>query len=227
MKIATWNIERLKHKFQLESIKRECDRVRADILVLTETDSQVKPDYKYYFQTSPLTDYESVYYKSTERRISIFTNYECINRYPTYDEQTALCVELETTNGRLLVYGTIIGILGNKHPSFMEDVTKQLDDIEQFAAANHNLCVCGDFNCTFADNYYFTKASRNAIIESFSKNKLALLTKHCGECIDHIAISEKLAVGATIQIDEWNEDKTLSDHKGIWVALNKTRFESC
>lgn len=50
MKIATWNVERLKHKKTLSEIIAACEQVRADILVLTETDELVKPDYRYCFQ---------------------------------------------------------------------------------------------------------------------------------------------------------------------------------
>lgn len=41
MKIATWNIERLKHRRELANIMRSCEEAQADILVLTEADVQV------------------------------------------------------------------------------------------------------------------------------------------------------------------------------------------
>lgn len=53
----------------------------------------------------------------------------------------------------------------------------------------------------------------------FSESKIVLLTKDRPECVDHIAISESFVRGATVQIDEWNYDKALSDHKGIVVSL--------
>lgn len=37
MKIATWNVERLRHKRNLDDIIKACNRVEADVLVLTET----------------------------------------------------------------------------------------------------------------------------------------------------------------------------------------------
>ncbi len=40
MKIATWNVERLKHCASLDKLLQACERVRADILVLTETDTK-------------------------------------------------------------------------------------------------------------------------------------------------------------------------------------------
>ncbi|MDR0820905.1 MAG: endonuclease/exonuclease/phosphatase family protein [Oscillospiraceae bacterium] len=201
MKIATWNIERLKHKASLDLITLACEQANADILVLTETDERVKPQYKYCLQTPKLIGLEQTYYQPTENRVSIFTNYECVKRHPTYDEYTALCIELKTERGNLLVYGTIIGIYGNRHRSFEEDLAKQLADIERLSFGNQNLCVVGDFNCSFADNYYYTKSGRTAMTAAFAKNQLALLTRNTSECIDHIAISEKFLTGDTIQIE--------------------------
>lgn len=43
MKIATWNVERLRHKKQLDQIQGLCDGIHADILVLTETDKRLHP----------------------------------------------------------------------------------------------------------------------------------------------------------------------------------------
>ena len=39
MRIATWNVERLKYKTALAEMKRSIGNVDADILVLTETDA--------------------------------------------------------------------------------------------------------------------------------------------------------------------------------------------
>ncbi|NBI11560.1 hypothetical protein D1641_16395 [Colidextribacter sp. OB.20] len=47
LRIATWNIEQLKHKKSLEQILLACEQIRSDILVLTETDHRVCPDYWY------------------------------------------------------------------------------------------------------------------------------------------------------------------------------------
>lgn len=219
MKLSTWNIERLKHKSSLTKILQCCQQTKSNILVLTETDTQVCPKYKYYFQTPNLTEIAPTLYKSTENRVTIYTDYKCVCQHKTYDKYTAICVELETELGSLLVYGTIIGVQGNRRSSFMEDLKNQLADIEHLSHNGKKLCICGDFNCSFADNYYFTKDSRNLITECFSKNNITLLTKDRPECIDHIAISEKLVVDKQIEIEEWNYDKTLSDHKGIAVKI--------
>ena len=39
------------------------------------------------------------------------------------------------------------------------------------------------------------------------------------ECIDHIALSESVVGNAELKIEEWNRERTLSDHRGIAVSF--------
>lgn len=218
MKIATWNVERLKHKSDLSEMKRICEDIRADILVLTETDARLHPDYQCACHTPLLYEQQPDYYKPTENRVSIYTNYRCIATYTTYDPRTALCVELATNNGPLLVYGTIMGIFGNRHPNFKKDLVEQVKDIKRLAGLGKSLCVIGDYNLSFADNWYYTAFGRDTVLQSCRENHLRIITAEVPECIDHIAISEGFITGETVDIQEWNLGKTLSDHKGIVVS---------
>ena len=118
----------------------------------------------------------------------------------------------------MIVYGTIVGIYGNRHENFMRDLLCQARDIERLTKEG-NLCVVGDFNCSFADNYYFTKNGRTALEDAFSKNHITLITREQPECIDHIAVSNRIISDRTTKIWEWNTEKNLSDHKGIAVEL--------
>jgi len=60
MKIGTWNIERLKHKFDSVLINSALAELKADVLVLTETDNRVAPtNYKFCIQTPKLTEIQS------------------------------------------------------------------------------------------------------------------------------------------------------------------------
>ena len=81
LRIATWNIERLRHKKFLEQILFACEQTQADILVLTETDHRVRLDYPYSFHTPPLTDLQPVFHNPTENRVSIYTNYPCVRQH--------------------------------------------------------------------------------------------------------------------------------------------------
>lgn len=182
---------------------------------MTETDEQIKLNHKIFFQTEKIADKN---YKNSERRVSIFTNYNLVKNYPTYDKFTSICVELETEFGNLLVYGTIIGISGNRNKNFKIDLQKQIEDFKIFS--EKNICIVGDFNCSFADNYYFTNFGRNNLLQAFEDLKIELLTKNCAECIDHIAISKKFLFNNEYKFSGWNFDKKLSDHKGIFADFN-------
>lgn len=219
MRIATWNVERLKHKQALTEIIETCNSVCADIFVLTETDAQVKPRFFDGYHTPCLAEIQPSYYKPTENRVSIYTRYPCTRQYPTYDKYTALCVELETERGTLLVYGTIMGIYGNRHKSFNEDLPGQIEDFRRLSAGGRNLCIAGDFNQSFSDDYYYTKAGRTMLVYSFDRFGIKVLTADQSQCIDHIALSERFADGTPAKVDEWNLDKRLSDHKGIVVQI--------
>lgn len=225
MKIATWNVERLKHKKMLGEIASTCQRLQADILVLTETDERIRLDYRHCLSAPTPPDIslprqeEPVRYEPTEHRVSIYTNYECVRQRPTFDRHTSLCAELATEMGNILVYGTIIGILGNRHPSFEADLKSQTADFKRLSSEGGILCVCGDFNCSFADGYYFTYSGRSQLLKSFSENRIRLLTGDRPSRIDHVAVSEDFVAGRAISVTEWNLEKSLSDHKGIAVNI--------
>lgn len=215
MRIATWNVERLKHKSNLEKIKNICNELNADIFVLTETDEQINLNHKNFFQTPKFHDKN--FYKITDNRVTIFTNYNFVKTYSTFDKFTAICIELETEFGNLLVYGTIIGIFGNRNKNFKIDLLKQIEDFK--ILSEKNICIVGDFNLSFADNYYFTNFGRNNLLQTFSALNIEILTKNCAECIDHIAISKNFLMNKKFTCSEWNFDKKLSDHKGIFVDI--------
>ena len=75
MKIATWNVERLKHRSSLDKIFFACNQIQADILVLTETDDRLRPDYPYCFHTQSPAELHPEMYQPMERRVSVFTRY--------------------------------------------------------------------------------------------------------------------------------------------------------
>ena len=229
MRIATWNVERLKHRNELDAIHKACDAARADILVLTEADARVAPDYRFCYRTSSLKGVEvpilyrgeivPVRYADTENRVSIFTNYRCLKAYATFDRFTAVCVELETELGSLLVYGTIIGVFGNREASFQPDLERQMEDIRRLSGEGRNVCLAGDYNLSFADNYYHTTLGRETAQNALRCAGISILTAERSACIDHIAISDSFMAGHRVtDIEEWNIDKTLSDHKGIMIG---------
>ena len=220
MRIATWNLERLCRQNRLAAILDNCKQVDADILILTETDTRIQPEFPYAYHTPLLAEaVDGDYYRPTENRVSIFTKYPCVRQHTVADANTSICVELETERGPLLVYGTIFGIHGNRRPSFKQDILQQTADVRRLTGGGHALCIGGDFNCSFADNYYFTNWSRQEILHTFADCDMDLLTGAQPECIDHIAISRSFPREKVAAVEEWNLDKKLSDHKGICITL--------
>lgn len=220
MRIATWNVERLSPQKRQLGIWENLKRVDADILVLTETDRQIQPAYAYAYHTPLLP--ETVggdYYRPTENRVSIFAKVPAIRQYAVADANTSLCVELATERGPLVVYGTIFGIHGNRRPSFRQDIEEQMEDVRRLAEHGHVICLCGDFNCSFFDNYYFTNWARQTLTDTFAACDLELVTGGQPECIDHIALSRSFPREGNVTVREWNLDKTLSDHKGICIDI--------
>jgi len=100
MRIATWNIERLKHKQDSVLINSILAGLKADILVLTETDNRVAPsNYKFCIRTPKLTEILPDQYLESGNRITIYTNYEIIRQYERSDRYTYLSVELKAELG--------------------------------------------------------------------------------------------------------------------------------
>ena len=223
MIISTWNIERFKHKDKEQQMYQLCHEQKADILVLTESDRQFKQDYSYEFHTPLITQAPEDYflparYEDTENRVSIYSNYPLVKMHETHDKYTAICAELATDCGNLLVYGTIVGILGNRTATFKDEVRHHIEDIQRLSKLG-NICICGDFNCSFSDNYYFTNFARKSFLNIFEQENIKLLTKVQPECIDHIAVFGDFEGDMKCKVSEWNLEKKLSDHKGITVEL--------
>lgn len=55
------------------------------------------------------------------------------------------------------------------------------------------MCIGGDYNCGFADNYYYTNYARELYLNLIYQYKIQILTRYIPVCIDHIAISENFA----------------------------------
>lgn len=221
MKIATWNIERLQ-KNKNEEIKSKLYEFGADIIVLTETSSILNLCENYNcVSTETLTEnYDNVNYKDSENRTTIWTKYNFVNHYKTFDKFTSVCSEIETEFGILKVYGTIIGVFGGIGKRFESDLIGQLKDFENFEAEKSN-CIIGDLNIYFSGYAYPSHYARNILNETFQKLKMTNLTSEIEENVDHIIISKEFMKNKKTKIETWNLDKKLSDHIGICLTIEE------
>jgi exonuclease III len=220
MTIATWNIERpTKTTKRISSITACLKEINPDILILTETNEFIDlgNEYQIFHTSRPVESF----YKEGERRASIFSKYNSVGQFETFRDDTSICIHLQTPFGNLAVYGTIIGINGNRRKNFNTDLDQQLLDFDSLAEKN-NLCIGGDLNITFGDNYYSTEEGRKKLNASFEKNNLLNLTGKIPRNIDHIILTKTFVGQKTIKLHPWNlePDKKLSDHMGVSVTIS-------
>jgi len=218
MKIATWNIERFsKPVEQKKSIIESLKTIDADIVILTETNKIIDLGNSYNcFHSSKLS---ADFYKSGERRVSIYSKYDLLENCLTFRNDTSICVKLKTPFGVLAVYGTVIGIYGNRRECFNNDLDQQLIDFYRIASTS-DFCICGDLNTTFSDNYYYTRIGRQKLNACFDELKLLNTTAGIPENIDHIILTKTFLAKRGIKTEIWNTDKKLSDHIGVAVEVN-------
>ncbi len=221
MKIATWNLERpTKNGRKTPGIMQYLIELNADILVLTESNEFIDLGEEYRsFHTEDLL---GQFYKKGDKQVSIFSKYPIIRQIPTFRSDTSLCLEIETPNGKLIVYGTIIGNFGNGGDQFATDLESQLKDFESIGKGN-NFCIAGDLNISFSDNFYFTTKGREQLRKSFSSIDLKIMTKEISGNIDHIILAHRFIMNSKSYCGFWNDienkKERLSDHKGVFVEL--------
>jgi hypothetical protein len=218
MRIAIWNLERLK-KRKRQLIIDKLIEIDADILILTETNSSIQLDNYICISTELLPlGFDKTDYEVGENRVSILTKYETTNRHETYDSYTTVCSDIETPWGTLTVYGSIIGVFGNRQPRFDMDLYGQLTDLERLFA-NRQICFAGDLNTTFSGRVWPSKKARQMLIDAFGKYKLSNTTASIQGTVDHIVLSTSFIENRQLEIETWNQDKKLSDHVGHLLTL--------
>lgn len=217
MKIATWNIERpYKNDQRVAAITKCLQEINADIVILTETNELIDLGNAYTSYHSAIPSEEM--YKPGEKRVGIYSRYEIIEKIRVSNDSTSICLSIKTPFGELAVYGTVIGIYGNRTKEFTENLTEQVNDFINISSTN-NLAICGDLNISFSDNYYFTENGRQVLTTTFKNLGLVNLTASISENIDHIILPEEFIQDRKIETECWNIDKKLSDHIGVAITV--------
>ena len=218
MRIATWNLERLIKKKNQQIIEK-LNEINADILVLTETSSKIQLENYNFVSTEPLPNFfDNIKYQNGENRVSIFTKFKILTQYRTFDNFTTVCADIETPNGRLTVYGSIIGVFGNRQPRFDNDLNGHLTDFERIISSNM-VCIAGDLNVIFSGRPWPSRRAKDTLLNAFDKYNLTNTTSQIDANVDHIILSNEFLRDKNIHIETWNIDKTLSDHVGHVLNL--------
>ena len=221
MKIINWNVGR-PSKNKGERILEKVNKLDADIIILTETNSSMVPQEDYHLvSTKPLTKgFEGIDYKEGEIRTSIWTKYPVVKRYPTYDGNTSVCADIKTESGVLTVYATIIGIFGGTKPPFKQDLESQINDFDGLFPGKQ-VCIIGDYNITFTGRAYPSLLARQTLNNVFEKFKLTNLTASKTGWVDHIAISSDFIGNKKVSFQNLNKKDELSDHIGACAMITE------
>lgn len=228
MHIITYNIQRLTPFKNLEAIQQLLLQQNADILILTESDTRCSlPGYH-----TQHSNYVHQYkwgnqvgiYKDTERRISILSKYPFKRQIATFDSEVALAYSIDIEGKELIIYGTVLGVTGKNDSNFQEHLNGMMADWQKLSTSN-NLCIAGDFNISFADNYYTNTRVRSMMQDFFLQHGLINVTAGLPRCIDHIVLSAALLERDdktihAISVGTFGEEKLLSDHAGVWVKVD-------
>lgn len=202
MKIATWNLERPNRAgARVASLMKQIESVGADIWILTETDDRIDLQLQGY--TSANTIPIELGHQPTEHRTTIWSRHPILQKIPTHDPETAVCVEIEVTDLKLIVYGTIIPYHAAGAPHLYrssgsnrnglkawelhyESIELHHRDLTEIQRIHPNglLCFGGDLNQSrdgrhwwnMKREWYGTKLGRNALTVCLDGINLKCLT---------------------------------------------------
>jgi hypothetical protein len=166
-----------------------------------------------------------------------------------YEEETPVCAQIETPEGNLIVYGTIIPYHGYKGPTgesrkwveHEKSIVEYGNDWKaiQDKYAGIPFIVAGDFNQTRdGSGVYCSPNGIKLLNEQLDRNKLTCITdedfgmhnkfmpdpKKDGRYrhnVDHICVSRlRFAVEHVGVWDHFTEVNYLSDHSGVFAELS-------
>ena len=228
LRIATWNLERPRRGGWKKNpiIQEQIDEINADIWILTETNSAINPGTCY----SKVASSPDSYHNPGENCSTIWSRYPIGRTFPTFHPSIAVCAEILSPLGNLLVYGTIItwandrGATGTakKWQEHYKSIISHGDDWAKLSQ-DLPLCVAGDFNQTLSGpTGYGTYKGRNMLSEALQKNHLVCVTDKIQFNIDHICFSTDWAQRVN-QVNTWQgftpDGKPVSDHHGVYIDL--------
>lgn len=247
LRIGTWNLDHASNSSrpiaaQIEQMRK----IDADIWVLTETCEKVDLSEDGYVSITPHS--KNIYDKYWSTIWSRWGNFHQID---CYDNETAVCAQITTPLGNLIIYGTIITYHGYKGP---QGDSPAWAEHERAIACHGNdwrsiqdkyagipFFVAGDFNQTRDGSVktYGTKLGRELLGEELRKNHLTCLTtENFGSSgklkvdpskgwarnnIDHICMTDGAFQQSYVGAwDHFTESAIyLSDHNGVYVDVER------
>lgn len=222
LRIATWNLERPRtgKTDKIDALISKMQVIDADIWILTEAHEAVSPG-DGYSCVATTTIQDPLTHTPGENRSTILSRLPINSVVETHDLETAVCADIETPFGPLLVYGTIVPYhaAGTKYPYRHNgiDVTEKkawqlhYESIEQHEAdwrriralyPDHHFCCGGDLNQNRdGRRWYGTKQGRQLLSNSLKECDLTCVTEEDfvssadlaeRSNIDHLCLSRNL-----------------------------------
>ena len=239
VRIATWNLECPKQNGWVKN-QRRLDKIReidADVWVLTETNAAIALP----------SDYEPVasasisgYHAAGENLSTIWSRWKVLRSIPTFDPLWAVCAEVDSPLGAMIIYGTVITYANDKGIS---GTAKQWEEHRrsihqhhedwlriQKQYPNHLMCIAGDFNQSRDQSgWYEEKQSVELLSTALHDLSVVCVTEEnlqtkglSRSTVDHICLSENLQ-SHQLEVGAWegttSENGKMSDHNGMFVDL--------
>jgi hypothetical protein len=153
-RIATWNLERPKQNGWIKNQRRlnKIHEIDADVWVLTETNKAIElpSDYK------PIASSSYQEHTAGENLSTIWSRWKVLCSLPTFDPTYAVCAEIDSPFGAMIIYGTVItyandpGITGTakRWEEHRRSIQQHHEDWLRIQKQypNHLMCIAGDFN---------------------------------------------------------------------------------
>ena len=239
LRIATWNLARPIRNGHQKNARRlaRIQEIDADIWVLTETISTLAIDgYSSVFAPSLAN-----YHKEDESFTSVCSRWPIRQTLPTFDPYFAVCVEVDSSVGPMLVYGTIITYANDQGPNgtsrrweeHRKSLAAQVADWQHLRRKfpNHSFCIAGDFNQSRdGTRWYADPQSVEFLTRALDESSMQCVTEmdmRAAELsrtsVDHICVSQNL--GANVRrVGAWEgrtpDNCVMSDHNGVYADID-------
>jgi endonuclease/exonuclease/phosphatase family metal-dependent hydrolase len=240
MRIATWNLERPKPNGAVKNARQQSKiaEIQADLWILTETNSAISLEGCHSLASESLPSYHS----AGESFATIWSRTPILNKISTFDPYFAVCAEIESPLGPMIVYGSIITYANDRGLSGAskrwEETRKSIDahDLDwqniRKEYPNHPMVVAGDFNQSLdGSGWYADAVSTTKLSEALKRSNLVCETKEdmrktgklqTRATVDHICLSRNIAMNSTV-VGAWEGTSDvlgrMSDHNGVYVDL--------
>lgn len=241
LRICNWNIDRsgVRGRWRSELQVKHIAAQQADIAVITEVHDTLEIEglRPVCFSADGQPPYQRF-----EHAVGVWTRLPVLDTLPVRTPRLATCVLLASTQGSLVVYGTILPYREEgaaqglpRWQGHRDALELQLEDWADIRRQfpDHHLVVAGDFNMTLPpSNAYVDQTSRDRLLQACGTLGLDVLTGDdvrptVGRSnIDHVLGSSRLV--STRPTDYWmahgtvnGEQRALSDHNGVTVTLGQ------